>query len=297
MDARTRRGPRRRPGRRGRACCRPGGTWARACCRRSSAPPTGPAGLSGPFGLGWRLQSRPLYGWLAGFAVLGVVYGAVAGGVGDMMKDNPDLEKIFTRIGGGGGIIDAYFASVMSTLGLIAAAYAVSATLRLRAEEAAQRAEPLLATPAGRLRWASSHLAFALLGPVAALGVAGLAAGLAHGLDTGDPGREVPRVLGAALAQLPAVWLVGAIGLALFGLAPRFTGGAWAAVAVFAVVTLFGAGLNLDQWALDVSPFTHVPKLPGRSFTAAPVIWLVALAAALSAVGLAAFRRRDIASS
>ncbi|MCQ0019383.1 hypothetical protein [Actinomadura madurae] len=66
---------------------------------------------------------------------------------------------------------------------------------------------------------------------------------------------------------------------------------------MFAVVTLFGAGLNLDQWALDVSPFTHVPKLPGRSFTAAPVIWLVALAAALSAVGLAAFRRRDIASS
>jgi ABC-2 type transport system permease protein len=275
-------------------------------------PADGPRRLSGSFGLGWRLQSRPLYGWLAGFAALGIVYGAVAGGVGDMVKDNPDLEKIFTRIGGergassiegggrgleDGGITDAYFASIMSTLGLIAAAYAVSATLRLRTEEAGQRAEPLLATPAGRLRWASSHLAFALLGPVAALGVAGLAAGVAHGLDTGDLGREVPRVLGAALAQLPAVWLVGAIGLALFGVAPRFTGGAWAAVGAFAVVTLFGAGLNLNQWALDVSPFTHVPKLPGQSFTATPMIWLVAIAAVLSALGLVAFRRRDIASS
>lgn len=260
-------------------------------------PADGPRRLSGSFGLGWRLQSRPLYGWLAGFAALGVVYGAVAGGVGDMVKDNPDLAKIFTRIGGRSGITDAYFASIMSTLGLIAAAYAVSATLRLRTEEAGQRAEPLLATPAGRLRWASSHLAFALLGPVAALGVAGLAAGVAHGLDTGDLGREVPRVLGAALAQLPAVWLVGAIGLALFGMAPRFTGGAWAAVGVFAVVTLFGAGLNLNQWALDVSPFTHIPKLPGQSFTATPMIWLVAITAVLSTLGLVAFRRRDIASS
>jgi putative exporter of polyketide antibiotics len=260
-------------------------------------PADAPRRLSGPFGLGWRLQSRPLYGWLAGFAALGVVYGAVAGGVGDMVKDNPDLEKIFTRIGGQSGIIDAYFASIMSTLGLIAAAYAVSATLRLRTEEAGQRAEPLLATPAGRLRWAGSHLAFTLLGPVAALGVAGLAAGVAHGLDTGDLGRDVPRILGAALAQLPAVWLVGAIALALFGLAPRFTGGAWAAVAVFAVITLFGAGLNMNQWALDVSPFTHIPKLPGRSFTATPMIWLVALTAVLSALGLAGFRRRDIASN
>ncbi|TDD85137.1 ABC transporter permease [Actinomadura darangshiensis] len=260
-------------------------------------PAEAPARLSGPFGLGWRLQSRSLYGWLAGFVALGVVYGAVAGGVQDMVKDNPDLEEIFTRLGGSSAITDAYFASIMSTLGLIAAAYAVSATLRLRTEETGQRAEPLLATPAGRLRWAASHLAFALAGPVAALGAAGLAAGIAHGLDTGDPGREVPRVLGAALAQLPAVWLVAAIALALFGLAPRFTGGAWAAVGVFAAVTLFGAGLDLDQWALDVSPFTHIPKVPGHPFAATPVIWLVALAAALSALGMAGFRRRDIASS
>ncbi|MGI5203856.1 ABC transporter permease [Spirillospora sp. CA-108201] len=260
-------------------------------------PADAPRTLSGSLGLGWRLQSRALYGWLAGFAALGVVYGAVAGGVGDMVKDNPELEKIFTRLGGQGGITDAYFASIMSMLGLIAAAYAVSATLRLRAEETGQRAEALLATPVGRLRWASGHLVFALLGPVAGLGVAGLAAGLAHGLDTGDPGREVPRVLGAALVQLPAVWLVAAIALALFGLAPRLAAGAWAAVGVCAVVTLFGAGLDLNRWVLDVSPFTHVPKLPGHDLTAAPLLWLLAVAAVLSALGLLGLRRRDLATA
>ncbi|QKW34296.1 ABC transporter permease [Actinomadura sp. NAK00032] len=259
--------------------------------------PDATARLSGPFGLAWRLQSRALYGWLAGFLALGIVYGAVAGGVREMVDDNPDLEEIFTRLGGESGITDAYFASIMGMLGLFAAAYAVSATLRLRTEESGQRAEPLLATATGRLRWAASHLLFTLLGPVAALVVAGLAAGVAHGLDTGDPGREVPRVLGAALAQLPAVWLVAAIALALFGLVPGLTaGGGWTVVGVCTMVTLFGAALDLDQWALDVSPFTHIPKLPGGSFEAAPMLWLLALTAVLAAAGLAGFRRRDLAT-
>ncbi|TDC58275.1 ABC transporter permease [Actinomadura sp. KC345] len=263
-------------------------------------PKQGPADasprLSGPFGLGWRLQSRPLYGWLTGFVALGVVYGAITGGIKDMMEDNPGLKDIFTRLGGQSGIVDAYFTSVLNILGLIAAAYAVSATLRLRSEESGGHAEPLLATATARLRWAASHLAFALLGPAVAMAAAGTAAGLAHGLNVGDVGRELPRVLGASLAQLPAVWPAAAIALALFGLAPRFAGAAWAAVGLFAVVTMFGAGMDLDQRIMNLSPFSHLPKLPGGPLTAAPFVWLLALTAALSVLGLIGFRRRDLAA-
>ena len=49
-------------------------------------------------------------------------------------------------------------------MGLTIAAYTVQATLRMRAEEASGRAEPLLATRVGRIRWAMSHLVFAVLG-------------------------------------------------------------------------------------------------------------------------------------
>ncbi|GAA4240948.1 exporter of polyketide antibiotics [Actinomadura meridiana] len=258
--------------------------------------PSAPRWLSGSFGLGWRLQSRALYGWLAGFAALGVVYGALAGSVEDMVKDNPDLKEIFTKFGGQSAIVDAYFVSVMSTVGPIVAAYAVSAALRLRTEEGGQRAEPLLATATGRLRWASSHMVFAALGPAAALAVTGTAAGLTHGLNTGDLGGQLPRVLGAAMAQLPAVWLVAAIALVLFGLAPRFTaGGAWAVVGVVTLITMFGPMLDLGHWAMDVSPFTHVPKI-GQNFSAMPLVWLAVVAAALAALGMIGFRRRDLSA-
>jgi ABC-2 type transport system permease protein len=45
---------------------------------------------------------------------------------------------------------------------------------------------------------------------------------------------------------------------------------------------------------MDISPFTHVPKLPGGTVAAAPLFWLSVMALALGAAGLAALRRRDI---
>jgi ABC-2 type transport system permease protein len=45
---------------------------------------------------------------------------------------------------------------------------------------------------------------------------------------------------------------------------------------------------------LDVSPFTHVPKLPGGAFSAEPLLWLTAVTLGLAAAGLAGLRRRDV---
>ena len=47
---------------------------------------------------------------------------------------------------------------------------------------------------------------------------------------------------------------------------PRLTVAAWLFVLVTLVLSQLGTVLQLDQWMLDVSPFTHLPKLPaGRA--------------------------------
>jgi ABC-2 type transport system permease protein len=46
---------------------------------------------------------------------------------------------------------------------------------------------------------------------------------------------------------------------------------------------------------LDLSPFTHVPNAPAASVDAVPLVVLSAVALALGGLGLAAFRRRDLA--
>jgi len=250
--------------------------------------------LRSPLALAWRLHRGLLLAWAAGFAALGLVFGSITRSVGDMLGDNAALQEVFVRMGGTQGLIDAYLSAIMGILGLIASAYAIQAALKLRAEEASLRAEPLLATRVGRLRWAGSHLFFALLGPATVLAVAGVTTGLTHGLNTGDVGRELPRVLGATLAQLPAVWTLAAVAIALFGLLPRLAVLAWAALALCLLITLIGPILQLDQVFLDVSPFTHIPKVPAAALTATPLLWLTAVAAALLATGLAGLRRRDI---
>jgi ABC-2 type transport system permease protein len=262
------------------------------------APRPGPATASpylrSPLALAWRLHRGLLRGWTAGFAVAGVVLGGVTEAASEIANDNPQLQAIFERLGGQAGLADAYLSATMGLLGLVASGYAIQAALRLRSEEEGLRAEPVLATAVGRLRWMSGHLLLVVAGPAVALAAAGLIAGLVHGANTDDVGGELPRVLAATMVQLPAVWVLAGFAVALFGLLPRLTSLSWVALAVFVLLGLFGELLRLDQWMLDISPFTHIPKLPGGEVAAGPLIWLVAGAAVLVATGLIGFRRRDV---
>ena len=260
-------------------------------------PATAPSWLGSPLGLAWRLQRGALAGWTVGAAVAGLSFGVIAQDMVQFAKDDPETAKMLTTLGGSGSITDIYLAAVLSWIGMLAAGYAVQATLRLRAEEAEQRAEPVLATTASRVGWAGSHLLVAAGGAAVVLTTGGALAGLAHGLRSGDVGGQLVRVLAGALVQLPAVWVMAAVGAALFGLAPRLVVGAtWAILAVVLSITLFGQPLRLDRWVQDLSPFAHLPRLPAAAFTATPLAWLLVVAALLAAAGLAAFRRRDLAS-
>jgi ABC-2 type transport system permease protein len=100
--------------------------------------------------------------------------------------------------------------------------------------------------------------------------------------------------LGAAAVQLPAVWVLTGITVAIYGIAPRFTQVAWGVLSVMLVIFFVGSLDVLPQWVVDVVPFVHPPKLPGSAFEAAPLLWLLGVAAVLLAVGVVAFRRRDL---
>lgn len=252
------------------------------------------AGLGSATGLAWRLQRGALLGWTVGFALTGASLGLVAQGVGDLLDDTPQLQSAFVKLGGAQGIVDAYLASSFGFVGIVAAAYAIQATLRLRSEERDLRAEPVLATGVERRRWTLSHFLFAVLGTTIPLATAGLAAGLVHGLRTGDVAAQLPRLLAGALLQLPAAWVLAGIALALFGLLPRRASASWAVLAAFLLLAELGPVLALDQWIIELSPFAHVPKLPGGEVDATQIAGLTGVAAAFAAAGLIGFRRRDV---
>ncbi|MGP4016591.1 ABC transporter permease [Saccharopolyspora sp. 5N708] len=252
-------------------------------------------GLRTPLALAWRLHRGSLAARAAGFAVVGLGLGGIATSIGELMNNStPAAREVLARLGGPGTVVDQYFVGMMTMIGVICAGFGIQAALRLRAEESGGRAEPLLAAPVDRLHWAGGHLAFALLGPTAWLVLFGAAAGLAHGLNTGEVGRELPRVLGAAVVQLPAVWVFVGLAFALFGLLPRLAAGAFAVLLVSLLLGWLGGELQLDQWVLDLSVFNHVPQLPGGVLEVPPLVVLTAIAAVLAALGLFGLRRRDM---
>ena len=251
--------------------------------------------LHGPFGLAWRLQRGALLGWAVGYAFTFAASGAAAKGIAQLFGTSSALEHEFARLGGQAAITNAYLAALMLLAGLVAAAYAISAILRLRTEETGELAEPVLATATGRVRWALSHIAVAVVGAALLLAVAGVAAGLGYGLRAGSAGSQVARMLGAAMGQLPPALALAAVAIAIFGLLPRAAvAGAWTAVSLVVVLVLFGQVLQLSHWVLDISPFTHAPRLPGGTVSAVPLLWLGLAALAFTSVGLIALRRRDI---
>lgn len=249
--------------------------------------------LSGVHGLTWRLDRGALLLWTVGLGLYGLLMGSVVHGIGDELGGSTVVRDIVARMGGTSALEEAFIAVAYTMMGMVVAAFAISLTMRLHQEESGQRAEPTLAGAVSRTKWLTSHLAAALIGSAVAMLASGFAGGLVYGMAAGDLGGKLATVVGTAAVQLPAVWLLAAVTVGLFGLAPRFTPVAWGVLVAFVAVYLIGELGRFPRWLLDLAPFAHTPRV-GSDFTAVSLLWLLAIDAALTMLGAVAFRRRDL---
>jgi ABC-2 type transport system permease protein len=96
------------------------------------------------------------------------------------------------------------------------------------------------------------------------------------------------------MTQLPAVWVLTGIAMALYGLAPGFVAVSWGFLVAFLLLGQLGQILQFPQWTLDLSPFSHIPMVPAEELEAMPLVILVLIAGGLIGAGLVGFRRRDV---
>jgi ABC-2 type transport system permease protein len=250
--------------------------------------------LLSPLGLAVRMHRGAALAWITGLALLGLVYGSLAESVETLVAGNEQALAIFGNPDVD-VLVDAYLGTTFAVTALLASAYAVSAVLRARSEESAERAEPLLATATSRSAWLGSHVTVALTGSALAMAASGAATGLVRVAQTGE-GAAAGRMLGAALAYVPAVWVVAGLAVALVGVLPRWaTAVSWAVVGLVLLVTMFAQPFRWPGWVSDLSPMSWVPAQPLEPWTAGSAVGLLAVAAGLLGIGFAGFRRRDLA--
>jgi ABC-2 type transport system permease protein len=247
--------------------------------------------LATPQGFAWRLQRSSVLWWTIAMFVFGFSYGSAV----DVIDDYADNEFIQDVVAGIGGatLTESWLSMVISLLAIVCTIFAIIAALRPRREETSGRAEAVLATAVSRTRWAGTHLAIALGGGTALLAVTGAGLGLGAAITSGDA-SYTGQVVGAALAYAPALWVTAALAVAVFGLIPRAIGLAWGLLVYAIFVVYLGGLLNLPDWLLNLSPYTHIPRQPAADFAAVPLVILTVLAALLVAAGLGGLRRRDL---
>ncbi|WP_420178783.1 ABC transporter permease [Paenarthrobacter sp. TA1.8] len=254
------------------------------------------AGLASMLGLAWRLQRGSLASWCFTSAALGAVAGGLGPVVRDALEGNPSVAELMSRIvPGDAGLVDLFTTAMLGMAGILAAAAGIEAVLRLRAEETEGRAELLLSVPASRFRWLGSTLAVAAMTTTAVAVAAGASAAVV--LALGETGGSSPgMVFAAALAHIPAALVFPAGTVLVFALAPRWsTPAGWGALAVALVLGQFGGLLSLPVWLQDLSPFRHSSAMPVEAFNPEGALLMVAIAVIAAAAGSRLIRERDVA--
>lgn len=243
-------------------------------------------------GLAWRLQRPVLITWSLVFLFFGLLLGSIADTATGFL-DSPQAQEFLKQLGGTEALADAFLGTELSFMGIIVAGYGISAAARLHTEETDGHAEMLLALPVARLRWALSHIVVALVGVVIILLVGGIAIGVGAALATGDGGKVWSLTI-AALARVPAAWILTAVVLVLFGWLPRWVPAAWGVFVAALALAEFGPLWDAPQWLMDMSPFVHSPRLPAADAATGGLLPLMLVALALLALGLLGWRRRDV---
>lgn len=243
----------------------------------------------------WRLEGAVFGVWVVATLLFAGLIGSVAGSMSAWLNST-EAERLISQLGGGGAaaeLTDSVLALYVAFLGMIAAGYGIAATNRLHSEEESGHASTVLVTTVSRLRWAATLFGAALVGAALLVVVGGAVMAAVTSAALGDPGQLLP-VFTAALAQLPAAWVMAAGAAAIFGWLPRYSAGAW--VVFFGLIVLgeFGVLWQAPGWLMDISPFHHTPLLPIDAAAMTPLAWLIVAAAALTGIAWLGWRRRDL---
>lgn len=251
------------------------------------------AGLLRPGGVARRLLRSALLAWGIGLFLFAIAFGALASSFGDLMDQVPEFSQWAPITLD--DLTGSFSAFVLQMLAIGPVALLVSAVLRMKVEEQAGRLAPLLIAGTSRTAHALWWFLSAFVGTAVMQVALGLGVGLGVWAAT-EQTRWIGDLALASLAYLPAIALVGALALALYGLSLRSTGLAWLVVVYTSLVVFLADMLGLPDWARGISPLDHVSLVPSEDLRVAPLVVMGAAAVVLVVVGILGLRRRDLAA-
>jgi len=244
--------------------------------------------LKNSFGLSFKLVRTMLISFAVGIFLLGATYGAVMGQMEDFIANNEMLSQMF-------GDAEGFVTMIIMVMGVLACVPVMLVQKRLVAEEKAGRLEGIFSAPISRVRMFCGYYIIAAASAVFMLfiGFIGLWAASAAVLDV--PPSFV-LLFGQVMVYLPAVLLMAGLAGLLVGVLPDKGYIAWIYLGFSLFISYIGSMLQMPSWMQFLTPFGYVSDIlhVGNVAVAARLTGLSAVAVGLAAIGLVAYKKRDI---
>ncbi|MCK9823977.1 hypothetical protein NOCD_10830 [Nocardioides cavernae] len=255
----------------------------------------GPAG--GGFGsvaaLVWRLNRLATGWWVVAALLSGALFGSVAPHLGSLF-DSPAARAALEALGGRGRVEETMLAALLAIMAAMLSAYAVQVTVSGAHEEADERTAEVLAATGSRVRVFTAQAGIAMAGTLLLATAYGVGSAVGYGSQVGGVPHALGRLVPAALAHVPAMWVMAAVALLAWAWWPRATWAGWAALVSFVTLGEVGELLELPGWVVGISPFQHVPAVPVQAVGVGVELALLGTTALLLAAGWWRYRVRDI---
>ncbi|MCL1890667.1 MAG: hypothetical protein FWG00_01375 [Coriobacteriia bacterium] len=245
--------------------------------------------------LSLRLLRGTIIAWALVMLILGACYGLVFNDLSSFYDASPTIQAVLGIVDGVTGL--ELLKPVIGTLTMMMATIAVVPVViivnQLQSEERRGRLEVLFGTASSKI---IALLSYTIIAAVCAL-VFQLLVGLgmwAGALAVMDNPPAFEIFIKTALNTVPPILVFVGLAVLLVGVAPKLSPMLWVFLAYAFLMVYFGSVVDIPEWAIKISPFMIVANYPEEAFRLAPWLALTGVFVVLSAVGIIAYRLRDI---
>lgn len=248
--------------------------------------------LKTPLGFVFRMQRTNIMAWAVGMFLLSAAFGAI---LGDMEKyySSMELLQAFLSSSPGHTFMEQFMAVLIVILTIFGAIPAVMSVLKLKSEENKNRTESIYSCPVSRTGVLASYVTAAVI--VSIIMMLATALGLwSTSTAVLDETITLGKMLKSVLVYLPAIWIMISIGVFLIGFFPRAASAVWLYVVFCFVVVYLGDLLKFPEWLMNISSFTHVPRLFVEEGGVPALAVMTVLSVIITLCGFIGYRRRDI---
>jgi ABC-2 type transport system permease protein len=254
-----------------------------------------PAGklLSSDLGLNVRLLRNTVIVWTLVLLFCAAAYGSVFGDMSEFFTSSETYMKLLGIGANEADLLNPVVNMFVMILSMLSAIPVITVINRIHAEEKRGRAELIYSKSVSRGKNLLGLFVVAMV--VAVMQQLAIAIGMWGAAKTS---MEEPLgfgvVFGAAMNYLPALILFAGIASLLCGLLPKLSGLSWFVLVASFFMGYLGNLMNFPDWTKKVNPFTVLAKYPVEDIAVAPIVALCIASAALLAVGIVAFKKRDL---